>query len=248
MEDLKGRSAVVTGANRGIVKAIVRKLAASGCNIWACARQKYDGFEEELSSVSQESGVEITPVYFDISDEDAIKEGFKQIYKSRKPIDILVNAAGVVNTDIFQMTPMKKLHEVFAVNFFGAVCLTQLVLKVMQRSGGSIINIASIAGLDTNPTNCTYGSSKAALIHFSKVLASEVSRYGIRVNAVAPGPADTDMVKTVKEAVGEEHLLERCAMERLAAPEEIANVVAFLASDSSSFVNGQVIRIDGGAR
>lgn len=112
-----------------------------------------------------------------------------------------------------------------------------------QRSG-SIINISSVAGQDANPTNCTYGSSKSAINSFSKILASEIGRLGIRVNVVAPGPTDTDMIERVKAKVGDS-MLDRCAMERLAKPDEIAETVVFLASDKASFINGQIVRADG---
>lgn len=112
-----------------------------------------------------------------------------------------------------------------------------------QRSG-SIINISSVAGQDANPTNCTYGSSKSAINSFSKILASEIGRLGIRVNVVAPGPTDTDMIERVKAKVGDS-MLDRCAMERLAKPDEIAETVVFLASDKASFINGQIDRADG---
>ncbi|MCR5168381.1 MAG: SDR family oxidoreductase [Oscillospiraceae bacterium] len=247
MKLLNEKYAVVTGANRGIGHCITEKLASEGCNIWACARKQTDEFEADMARLAEEYGVTVTPVYFDLADEAQIKEGFKTIYKSKLPVNILVNAAGVVNTDLFQMTPMTVMRQVFDINYFGAVTLTQLVLKLMQRQkNGSIINIASVAGIDTNPTNATYGTSKAALIHFSKILAAETGASGIRVNVIAPGPTDTDMVETVKKAVGE-HILDRCAMGRLAKPEEVAEVALFLASDKASFVNGQVIRVDGGA-
>lgn len=251
MRELEGKNAIVTGANRGIGNVIIKELASRGCNIWAGARNVDEStvFYNETVSLSKEHGVEITPVFLEMSDEEVIKNTFKEIYKTHRSIDILVNCAGIVNTDLFQMTTIRKMREVFDVNFFGPAYLTQLVLKVMQKNKkGSIINVASIAGIDTNPTNCTYGSSKAAVIHFTKILASEVGQNGIRVNAVAPGPTRTDMIKSVVETVGEEQMLSRCAMSRCAEPEEIANVVCFLASDKASFINGQVIRVDGGAK
>lgn len=248
MRELENKNAIVTGANRGIGNAIVKKLAENGCNIWACARCKNEEFEEQMEQIANENNIRITPIYFELTNEEELKASFKEIYKTREPIDILVNAAGIVNADLFQMTTMNTIRNVFEVNFFSAIQLIQLVLKVMSRSkSGSIINISSIAGIDANPTNCTYGSSKAAMIALTKILASEVGNMGIRVNAVAPGPTDTDMIQTVKDKVGDS-LLERCAMGRMADPEEIANVVLFLAGDKSSFVNGQVIRVDGGAR
>ncbi|MBQ8040664.1 MAG: SDR family oxidoreductase [Lachnospiraceae bacterium] len=248
MRELEGKNAVVTGSNRGIGKATVIKLAENGCNIWACARKKTDDFEAELNRISSENNVKITPIYFDLSDETDIKENFKEIYKTKESIDILVNAAGIVNVDLFQMTSMKVLRNVFETNFFGAAFLTQLVLKVMTRQrSGSIVNVASISGLDVHPSNCTYGSSKAALIAFTKLLASEVGSLGIRVNGVAPGPTDTDMIRIVQGKVGDA-VLQNCAMNRFAKVEEIAEAILFLASDKSSFINGEIIRIDGGLK
>lgn len=246
---LSGKNAIITGTNRGIGHAVVEKFAREGANVWACARTKTEDFELDMKKIAEECNVEIQPVYFELTDENQIKEAVKSIYKSKKCVDILVNVAGVVNASLFQMTPMNELRNVFETNFFGPVCLTQNILKIMNRQkSGVIINIASISGIDVNPTNCTYGSSKAAIIHFTKVLASEVGKLGIRVNAIAPGPTETDMIKSVQSVVGDEHLLERCAMERCAKPGEVADVVVYLASEYASFINGQVIRVDGGSK
>lgn len=248
MREFENKNAIITGANRGIGNAIVKKFAENGCNIWACARAKTESFERQMADFSEQYNVVITPVYFELTDENQIKDAIKIIYKEKVNIDIMVNAAGIVHTDLFQMTSMSTMRNVFDTNFFGPVTLTQLVLKIMSRGKkGNIINIASIAGLDANPTNCTYGSSKAAMISFTKILASEVAMMGIRVNAIAPGPTNTDMVQIVEKKVGDA-LLDRCAMKRLAEADEVAEVAVFLASEKSSFVNGQVLRVDGGAR
>lgn len=248
MAELVQKNAIITGANRGIGNAIVRKFAENGCNIWACARTCNKAFEEKMQQIADQNGVQIWPVYFELSDFEQIKAAFKEIYKTKLSIDILVNAAGIVNTELFQMTSIQEMRKVFDVNFFGPIQLTQLVLKAMTRQkSGSIINISSVAGQDANPTNCTYGSSKSAINSFSRILASEIGRLGIRVNVVAPGPTDTDMIERVKAKVGDS-MLDRCAMERLAKPDEIAETVVFLASDKASFINGQIIRVDGGAK
>lgn len=205
-------------------------------------------FEEKISDLAQKNEVIIIPVYFDLSNGEDIKNGFKNIYNNKRPIDVLVNTAGVINAEIFQRINVATMHDVFEINFFGPVQLSQLVLKSMLRyKNGSIINISSIAGLDTNPTNSIYGSSKAALNSFTKILASEVATSGIRVNAIAPGPTDTEMIQVVQNKVGNA-LLDRCAMGRLARPDEIAETALFLASEKSSFINGQILRVDGGAK
>lgn len=247
--DLANKNAVITGANRGIGNSIVKLFAQNGCKvIWACARKQDDSFEAEMTALANENNIEIIPVYFELKNQEEILNAVKTIRGKKVNIDILVNAAGIVHAETFSMTSMDTMREVFEVNYFSAAYLCQLISKLMLRQkSGSIVNISSIAGLDTHPTNCVYGSSKAALISFSKILASELAPYNIRVNTVAPGPADTDMVKKVKEKVGD-NILNNCALNRLARPEEIANAVMFLASDSASFINGEVIRIDGGEK
>ena len=241
--------AIITGANRGIGKEVVRKFAADGYRIiYACARKENVIFRSEMEEIAEKNNVEIKPIFFELSNEEEIKSAVKMIQADKPKIDALVNVAGIVNTDLFYMTSMKMLREVFEVNFFGTICLTQQILKLMLRQKrGSIINFASIAGIDANPTNASYGSSKAALISISRILASEVAESGIRVNVIAPGPTETDMIVKVKEKTGD-NILNRCAMNRMAKPEEIANVALFLASDEASFINGQVIRVDGGSK
>lgn len=242
-----GKNVLITGTNRGIGRAILEKFAKEGYNIWAHARKQNFQFEEDLEKLAKENNIWIKPVYFDLSDENAIKEGFKQIYKEKLPIDVLVNNAGIVYVDLFQMTPMSKIKELFEVNVFAIMILTQLVLKVMTRQqSGSIINCASIAGLDAVPVHSIYSATKGAIISFTKSLSAELAQSGLRVNAVAPGVVDTDMISSIKEKVTGD-LFGGRAMKRLARGEEIANVVEFLASDKASYITGQVIRVDGGS-
>ncbi len=246
---LVGKTAVITGANRGIGHEIVKAFAAEKCNVWACARTKNNEFEKELEKISENNQVVIRPLYFDICNEKEMREAIKVIQQSKMAIDILVNCAGILHIAPFQMTKADDLRNVFETNFFAPVELTRLVTKLMIRhKKGSIINLASQAGLDPHPANSAYGSAKAALIMFTQVLASEVAELGIRVNAIAPGNTDTDMILPVIEKAGEDSMYDITAMGRFAKPEEIADVAVFLASDKSSFINGEVIRVDGGRK
>lgn len=238
---------IITGSNRGIGHAILKRFAAGGYNVWACARKPSQAFEAELSELSKQYGIWIEPVYFDLLDSASIKEGFKKIWQSKRSIDVLVNNAGMAYIDLFQLTPERQIRDMFEVNIFSVMTLTRLVLKVMLRQQkGAIVNIASIGGLDAYPAHCVYGATKAAVAEFSRTLATEVSAQGIRVNCVAPGATDTDMISAF-EAKSGGNLLKNCAMKRKAHPEEIADVVFYLASDHASFVNGQILRVDGGS-
>ena len=240
------KNVLITGTNRGIGKAVLKKFVSEKYNMWAHSRKPTPEFEQTIARLASENNVWIKPIYFDLSNEESIKEGFKQIYKEKLPIDVLVNNAGIAFIDLFQLTPMTKVRELFEVNVFAVMTLTQLVLKIMTRQkSGSIINLASAGCLEAHPAHCAFSATKAAVIGFTRSLSTEFAPQGIRINAVAPGITETDMVELLELKSGG-NLLDNCAMKRKAHPEEIANVIAFLASDEASFINGQVIRIDGG--
>lgn len=243
---LKGKNALVTGTNRGIGKAILETFAYNGINILAHARRETPEFISFIRSVEKKYNIKVIPVYFDITDHEVMKTVLKDLIKSRINIDILVNNAAVPHGGFFQMTPIRKIREIYEINLFSQMEITQIVLKsMMKQKSGSIVNIASIAGLDSKPGNSAYGSSKAAMISWTRILAVECASYGIRVNAIAPGLIETNMAENMEEGAREE-VINNSSMKRLGKPEEIANAVLFLASDESSFVNGQVIRVDGG--
>ena len=243
---LQNKNAVVTGAARGIGKVLVEEFAKNGANVWACARKPSAEFEAHLQSLAKEFGVWVKPLYFDMRDAAAMKEAVKAIRAEKLPVDILVNCAGVAHGGLFQMTPVAQIKDVFEVNFFAQLELTQLILKIMLRQkSGAILNFSSIAGLDLKVGNCAYGVSKAAIAAWTKTIGSELAPYGIRVNAVAPALVQTDMAHLMEEKAAED-LIESSAMKRLARPQEIAELALFLVSDKASFLNGQTIRIDGG--
>ena len=244
---LKHKNAVVTGCNRGIGKEIVRVFAENGANIWACVRQESGTFTKYINNLEQKHSVSINPVYFDLNDEAQIKTGVKTIKEAKEPVDILVNNAGVIFTALFQMTSMQKLKEIFEINYFSQMLLTQYISRIMMRQkSGSIINISSSAALEGNEGRTAYASAKAAMITSTKVLAKELAPYNIRVNAVAPGLTQTEMMESSTPEDALKETLNRICMKRVGQPEEIANSVLFLASDLSSYMTSQVLRVDGG--
>lgn len=244
---LKGKTAVLTGCNRGIGKAILEAFAAGGANIWACTRKPDDKFTDYAANLAKETGVTIWPVYFDLADALQVKAGVKTIMSAKWSVDILVNNAGVIYTALFQMTPADEMKRIFEINFFSQILLTQYIARIMTRQkSGSIINISSSAAIDCNKGRTAYAASKAAMICSTKVMAKELAAYNIRVNAVAPGLTETDMMRKNTPEDALKSTLERTCMKRVGKPEEIANAVLFLSSDSSSYITGQVLRVDGG--
>lgn len=243
---LEGKNIIITGARRGIGRVILELFAQHGANIWACIRQEDDQFNSDISDLARQHNVWIKPVYFDLADEESIKQGVQGILKEKKPIDALMNNAGVSYGGLFTMTPLSALKDVFQVNYFAQIQIMQLVLRAMMRQkSGCIVNMASIGGIETAPGYLAYGSSKAALIYATKSVSHEVGQYNIRVNAIAPGLTETDMgnFKSDEEI---QKVLERSSLHRKAEPIEIANCALFLASDKASFITGQVLIADGG--
>lgn len=246
--DLKGKNVIITGANRGIGLAALQKFIKEGCNVWACIRKSNPEFENHAQKLAQENGVWVKPVYFDLQNEDEIKAGIKQIASEKLPIDILVNNAGVPFGGLMTMTPLAKLKEVFEINYFSQILIMQLVARYMMRQkSGSIVNMASVGGINTDPGYLAYGSSKAALIWATKCVAKELGPYNIRVNAVAPGLTQTTM-GNYKDEEELNKVIRNTSLGRMATPEEIANAIAFLASEDASFITGHILVIDGGRK
>lgn len=242
----KGKNVLITGANRGIGRATLEAFAAEGATVLACARKQTPEFEADMAMVAKKHHVEITPVYFDLADEEAIKNAIKQIATNKKRIDVLVNNAGVAFGGLMTMTPIAKLKEVFQINYFSQILMMQQVSKLMMRQkSGVIINMASVGGIETNAGYLAYGSSKAALIWATRCVSKELAPYGIRVNAVAPGLTKTEMglYKSEEEL---NKTIGQTALKRMADVSEITNAILFLASEKASFITGHILSVDGG--
>ena len=223
---LKHRYAVITGCNRGIGKAILENFAQNGANIFAVIRKNTSDFSHHVDQLAKQYNVSIKIFEADFSYEEQVTECAKSPQKS------------------FLLTKSQTIKNAFQINFHSPMIFTQIIARNMMRQGGSIVFLSSSAAYDGGG-NIEYSASKAAIIGEVRRLAIEFGSLNIRVNAVAPGWTDTDMANTYNEKE-QEIALNMIIMKRKAKPEEIANVVAFLASDLSSYMTAQVIRVDGG--
>lgn len=242
----KMNTVFITGARGGIGKSMIIRFANAGYNIVACNRDQNDEFSLFLNNLEAKCKIKTFEAFFDSTDNQKMKEEVKRILNSVDNIDVLVNNAGVAHGSLFMMTKIQTIREIFEINLFSHMELTQLILRNMMRNKkGSIINISSIAAINVRAGNSAYGVSKAAVKAWTETLAIELAPYGIRANAIAPSLTDTKMAKQMEDKAGTE-MLSASAMKRLAKPDEIANVAFFLASEEASFINGQTIVVNGG--
>lgn len=246
MRRLEGKNAVITGCNRGIGRAILERFASEGANVVAVTRTIQEDIQNFYDIISDRHGIQIIPIRMDLSEESSIKLAMKEISDLNIPIDILVNNAGIASGGFMLTSGINKVKDVFQINYFSQIQISQYIVKSMMRhKKGSIIFMSSILGLASMAGGTAYGASKAAISQLVRSLSQEVGSFGIRVNAIAPNLIDTDMASQM-ENKSREAMIQRCAMKRMGKPEEVAALAAFLASDDSSYITGQTIRIDGG--
>jgi len=244
---LKGKSAVITGCSKGIGEKTLEIFSREGANIFACVRKADTDFKKKIKNFQKKYKNQIIPVEFDLSNSANAKKSADKIILNTKNIDILVNNAGIVQTSLFAMTPARKIKELFEINFFSHITFTQYLLKPMMRNKkGSIIFISSTSGLDGNIGRSTYSASKASLIALSKSMGRELGPYNIRVNCVAPGLIDTQLMRNNTNQKNIDLFVESTSLKKIGTTEEVANPILFLASDLSTYITGQTIRIDGG--
>ena len=236
--DLSGKTALVTGASRGIGEAIARRLGETGAHV-LCAARSIERVTEIAGEIGNATGVEL-----DIAAPD-VRERVGALLKERS-IDILVNNAGITDDDLFIRMKPEAWTKVIHTNLDSAFSITQEIVKKMLRARwGRVINISSVVGLMGNPGQVNYASSKAALIGFTKSLALEIGSRNITVNAVAPGYIQTAMTDALGDEAREK-LTERIAVRRLGTTDDIAHAVVFLASEQASYITGTVLNVSGG--
>ena len=242
---LKGKTAVVTGASRGIGRAIAVKLAKLGANVVVNYRKSEDAVQGVVKEI-EALGVKALAVQADISSYSDVENMIKKCIMEFGSIDILVNNAGITKDGLIMRMKEEDFDNVINVNLKGAFNCTRHVSSIMlkQRSG-RIINISSVSGITGNAGQVNYSSAKAGIIGMTKSVAREFASRGVTCNAVAPGYIQTDMTDAVPEKA-KEAIMSTIPLKRLGTPEDVANIVAFLASEEASYITGQVINVDGG--
>lgn len=234
--------ALITGGSGDIGSAICKRLAANGTFTWIHYHSNEARAQTVLADIKQAGGKANT-VQFPCDDEAAIKAAFNHM-QAQGAVNVLINNAGYTSDGIFIRSSADKFHDYMQDNFFAAAYLSKLFITALLRNkqAGKIINIASVAGETGNAGQYNYSAAKAALIGLTKSLAKEYGKRGISINAVSPGFIQSDMT----EKLDHDKLCQHIPLARFGEPAEVASVVNFLASTDASYINGQVIRVDGG--
>lgn len=243
---LANKTLIITGCNRGIGKAMLELFSLNGCNVIAAVRNVTEDFEKLCSELASINQVKVIPMMLDVGNKDSIKNFIKDVRKLDLKLTGIVNNAGITHNSLFQMSSETDLDDNYNINFKGPFLLNQYISKLLVRnSGGTIVNISSSAAIDGNCGKSVYGAVKGALISASKSMSRELGEFGIRVNCIAPGVTQTDMLESMSQEIVNQTAADT-ALGRVGKPSEIAEVALFLSSDLSSYITGQTIRVDGG--
>jgi 3-oxoacyl-[acyl-carrier protein] reductase len=243
---LQQKVALITGAARGIGFAIAESFARHGARVFLTGRDEA-ALDQACARIrAQVPDAQVAALVLDVTQPDAVREAFQRVFKDARRLDVLVANAGVMDDALIGMVTPAQIEHNFQTNAYGALYCAQYASRLMARNKqGSIINITSIMGVQGNAGQSVYAGSKAALVGITKSLAKELGPQNIRVNAIAPGLIDTDLVAHIAP----EKLAERqaaIALGRIGRPEDVANAALFLASDLGAYVTGQVLGVDGG--
>ncbi|MGM0419363.1 MAG: 3-oxoacyl-[acyl-carrier-protein] reductase [Bacillota bacterium] len=248
MIDLKGKNAVITGSSRGIGAACAIKLAGAGANVVInhSSTNSYEKAQTVAEQIKSEFDVKVLVKQADVSKPEEADDLIESVLQEFTSVDILVNNAGINRDNLLMRMKQSDWENVIDVNLTGVFNMTKAVIRSMMKARqGKIINLTSIVGIIGNAGQTNYSASKAGLIGFTKSLAQEVASRNISVNAVAPGFIETDMTEEMS-AQAKESLLSNVPLNRAGTPEDVANVVAFLSSNLSDYITGEVIKVTGG--
>lgn len=245
MFDLSNKNAIVTGASRGIGKAVALKLAALGANIAVVYAGNAEKAAETVSEI-EALGAKAKAYCCDVSSFEAAKELIASVIEEFGGVDILVNNAGIVKDCLVLSMKEEDFDKVIDVNLKGAFNMIKNVYQhMMKKRRGRIINLSSVVGLNGNAGQANYAAAKAGIIGMTKSVAKELAARGVTVNAVAPGFIATDMTASLSDK-NKEAIMSSIPAKKMGSPEDIANTVAFLASDEAAYITGEVIKVDGG--
>ncbi len=246
---LRGKTAVITGSNRGIGFETLNLFVEHGCNVYACHRSSNNNFFDSIEKLKSKFNTKIKEINLDLSNLDSVNAAINQIKLDENNIDCIVNNAGEIHNKLFQLTKIEEAKKIFDINFFNQIFFTQgLIRKIDKKKGGSIIFLSSSAAQDGNVGRSVYASSKGAIEVFSKVLSRELGPSKIRVNSVSPGLTNTDMMIKSTDKKYLENIVNEIPLRRIGERIDVANLVLFLASDISSYLTGQNLRLDGGLK
>lgn len=241
---LDGKVVLVTGASRGIGKAIALLAAENHAHV-IINYNKNGNNAAELVDLIHEKGLSAYMIKADVSSEDEVRDMFSSIKEKYSRLDVLVNNAGLMRNSLLALTSTELFDHTIDVNLKGTFLCTRYASNMMRKQrSGRIINVSSIVGLQGNEGQTVYSASKAAVIGLTRSVAKELGRYGITVNAVAPGLIETDLIKDLKPEI-KDKMLSNISLGRIGTPEDIAKVVLFLSSDLANYVSGSVIAVDG---